>query len=86
LEKVLIEMRMVVFISKWMKKAALEMWKDGWGIYNQDTEIRISKIYGLSWNERKGFLYVKCNFDYYVNEFCEEYKNESSKPNLKVIK
>ena len=64
----------------------LGMWKDGWVLYNQDTEIRITKIYGLSWNERKGFLYVKCNFDYYVNEFCEEYKKESNKPNLKVIK
>jgi len=64
----------------------LGMWKDGWVLYNQDTEIRITKIYGLSWNERKGYLYVKCNFDYYVNEFCEEYKKESNKPNLKVIK
>lgn len=62
------------------------MWKDGWTIYNQETEIRIKKIYALSWNERKGLLYVKCNFDYYINEFCEEYNNQSSKPNLKVIK
>lgn len=62
------------------------MWKDGWIIYNQETEIRIKKIYALSWNERKGLLYVKCNFDYYVNEFCEGYKNKSNKPNLKVIK
>ena len=64
----------------------LGMWKDGWVIYNQDTQIRINKIYALNWNERKGVLYVKCNYDYYINEFGEGYKNKSSKPNLKVIK
>lgn len=64
----------------------LGMWKDEWMVYNQDTQIRINKIYGLSWNERKGLLYVKCNFDYYINEFSEEYKKEISKLNLKVIK
>ncbi|ALB44027.1 hypothetical protein [Clostridium beijerinckii] len=62
------------------------MWRDGWIIYNQDTKIRINKIYALSWNERKGLLYVKCNFDYFINEFSENYKKETNKPNLKVIK
>jgi len=64
----------------------LGMWKSGWVVYDQDTEIRINKIYGLSWNERKGLLYVKCNYDYYINEFSEGYKKESNKPILKVIK
>lgn len=64
----------------------LGMWKDGWLIYKQSTEIRINKIYSLSWNERKGVLYVKCNYDYYINEFCEGYKNISNKANLKIIK
>ena len=62
------------------------MWKDGWVLYNQDTKIRINKIYALSWNQRKGLLFVKCNFDYFINEFSEGYKKEANKPNLKIIK
>ncbi|NRT61802.1 hypothetical protein BJV45_003136 [Clostridium saccharoperbutylacetonicum] len=62
------------------------MWQDGWTICNQRTMIKIKKIYALSWNDRKGLLYVKCNLEYFINEFSEEFEKQESKPNLKVIK
>nr|WP_236886756.1 hypothetical protein [Clostridium beijerinckii] len=47
--------------------SSVGMWRDVWTIYNQDTKIRINTIYTLSWNERKVLLYIKCNFDYFIN-------------------
>ncbi|NYC04393.1 hypothetical protein [Clostridium beijerinckii] len=62
------------------------MWKhDIWTVYEQDTSIKINKIYGFSWDERKGLLKVKCNYDYYINEFSEEYQKERSKPDLRLL-
>lgn len=64
----------------------LNMWDTGWSLYGNETEIRIRKIYGLSWNERKGIIKVKCNIDYFINEFSEDYRKEKNKPDLKIIK
>ncbi|AJG98842.2 hypothetical protein LF65_02256 [Clostridium beijerinckii] len=65
----------------------LGMWEtDRWTLYDVDTDIRINKIYGMNWNKERGLLNVKCNADYYINEFKNEYKKEANKPILKVIK
>ncbi|MDR3598420.1 hypothetical protein [Clostridium sp.] len=64
----------------------LGMWSDKWTLYDNETEIRLNKIYSISWEKTKGYLYVHANCDYYINEFCEGYKPEKNKPNLKVIK
>lgn len=64
----------------------LNMWDTGWSVYGNETEIKIKKIYGLSWDQRKGILKVKCNYDYYINEFSEGYQKEKNMPDLKVIK
>ncbi|WP_459482088.1 hypothetical protein [Clostridium saccharoperbutylacetonicum] len=64
----------------------LGKWEDRWTYYDNETEIRINKIYGLQWDKTKGKLYIYANCDYYVNEFSKGYKEWDSKPNLKVIK
>lgn len=62
----------------------INKWDDGWQINGVSTEIRINKIYGLTWNTKTGNLIVHCNCDYYINEFHENYTE--TKPTLKIIK
>ena len=66
----------------------VDMWDDGWQINGIDTKIKIKKIYGITWDNKSGYLILFCNLDYYVNEFSDEYKNKDKdkKPVLKIIK
>jgi len=64
----------------------LNMWQDGWEYNGVSTEIRIISINGLSWDTRKGILYVHCWYEYYLNEFLKDYKEPKEKPKLKLIK
>lgn len=58
---------------------AIGVWSTGWKLYDNDTEIKINRILGLSWNATSGLLYVHADFDYYVNEFNEKYKEAIEK-------
>lgn len=64
----------------------INKWYDGYELFGVDTEIRVRRIFGFKWDERKGFMYIYCDCDYFVNEFHEDYKEPSKKPNLIVIK
>lgn len=64
----------------------LDMWSDGWELYGNDTQLRIIRIYGLSWDKTKGLLYVHCSCEYYINEFSDGFIEDKNKPKLKLIK
>lgn len=61
-------------------------WMDDYTVYGVDTLIRITRIWGLSWDTKKGYLIIHASCDYYVNEYSKKYKKESNKPDLKIIK
>lgn len=61
-------------------------WNSNYVLNGTDTEIRINKIYGLSWDKKAGILLIHSNCDYYINEYHEDYKEPSKKPVLKVVK
>ncbi len=63
----------------------LGCWSSGWEKNGNDTEVKIRNIYGLTWDNRGGYLNVHCNCDYFVNEFLEG-DSDSNKPVLKIIK
>ncbi|NOW93105.1 hypothetical protein BCD91_005128 [Clostridium beijerinckii] len=77
---------LILPFNLYMDIPPLNMWEDSWTVCENDTEVRINKIYALSWDNQKGLLKVKANVDYYINEFSEEYINNKNKPILKVIK
>lgn len=77
---------LILPFNLYMDIPPLNMWEDSWTVCENDTEVRINKIYALSWDKQKGLLKVKANVDYYINEFSEEYINNKNKPILKVIK
>lgn len=58
-------------------------WEDRWTLYDNETEIRINKILGITWDKEKGYLLVKASCSYYINEFSDGYK---SRTNLKLIR
>lgn len=64
----------------------IDVWNNNYEIGGVDTEIRIRRIHGLSWNNKRGLLYVHCNCDYYINEFHDNYVERKERPDLKVIK
>lgn len=64
----------------------LNTWYDYWQLNDVDTEIRVTRIYGLKWDIKTGELIVQCNCDYYINEFHEDYKEPKQKPNLTIVK
>lgn len=64
----------------------LNVWNDNYMVGGVDTQIRMKGIYRLSWNTKKGLLYIHCNCDYYINEFHEDYTELKDKTILKVIK
>jgi len=59
---------------------------DRWGLYGEDTSIKIHSIKGLNWDKKRGLLFIYADCSYYVNEFSESYIEEESKPKLRVIK
>ena len=61
-------------------------WTTGYTINNIDTEIRINIIKHISWDKERGYLYLHCNCDYYINEYHEDYREPTEKPKLKIIK
>ncbi|MDQ0150582.1 hypothetical protein ACFO6R_12645 [Eubacterium multiforme] len=63
----------------------LNTWNNDWKVNGEDTEIRITKIYGLTWDKEKGYIKLHCNCDYYINEFSNTHK-DNKKPILKIIK
>ncbi len=64
----------------------LNTWCDYWKLNDVETEIRVTRIYGLKWHTKAGELIVQCNCDYYINEFHENYKEPKEKANLKIVK
>lgn len=64
----------------------LNVWNDNYTLRGVETEIRIKRIHGLSWNTKRGLLYVHCNCDYYENEYSKNYEEPKDKTKLKVIK
>lgn len=61
-------------------------WDDRWTLYDNDTSIRIRDIRGITWGVKEGYLYIHANCDYYVHEFKEGYKENQSKPKLRLVK
>ena len=64
----------------------LHEWCDNWQLNEVSTEIRINKIYGLTWNTKSGNLIVHCSCDYFINEYHKNYIKPKQKPTLTVIK
>lgn len=64
----------------------LNTWWDDWEVNGVDTEIRINRITGLTWDTKQGNLIIYCNCDYYVNEYQDDYVKPGEKPNLKIVK
>ncbi|MBV4417177.1 hypothetical protein KM789_13270 [Clostridium tyrobutyricum] len=64
----------------------LDEWCDDYTLNEVDTELRIKRIYGFDWDTKSGYLMVRCNCDYFINEFSEDYIEPKSKAILKVIK
>jgi hypothetical protein len=64
----------------------LNTWCNDWQINGVDTSIRINRIQGLKWDSKKGNLVVLCNFDYFINEYHEDYKEPRGKSILKIVK
>jgi len=64
----------------------LNVWDDNWTINGMDTEICITRIHGIKWDARKGFLILYCQCRYYVNEYHKEFKEPEKKAILKLIK
>lgn len=62
------------------------MWDDRWTLHDTDTEIKIIKIYHMTWDKQSGYLYIHATCEYYINEFNQEYKENLNKPSLKIIK
>lgn len=61
---------------------AIGEWNDNYQLSGMDTRIKIVKIIGLEWNQRKGTLIVICEFDYYINEYSENYRKPTK---LKLV-
>ena len=64
----------------------IDCWVNDYTMKGLETEIRINRIYSLSWDSKNGYLYIHCNCDYYINEYHEDYKEDIEKPKLKIIK
>jgi len=60
-------------------------WDKGWTMGGVDTEVRISRIYGIDWDQKKGKLILHCRCEHYVNEYHEDYKKPGKKPLLKLV-
>jgi hypothetical protein len=64
----------------------LNTWCDYWTIRGVDTEVKVNRIYGISWDNKKGNLVVHCNCDYFINEYHDDYKESDDKSILKIVK
>lgn len=64
----------------------LNTWCDFWQIGGVDSEVRVKKIYGIDWDSKTAELIIKCNIDYFINEYHNNYKEPNIKPKLKIIK
>lgn len=64
----------------------LNTWFKGWSINEVSTEIKITNIYALKWDTKKGYLNVHCEVYYYINEYHEDYEEPQEKPKLKIVK
>jgi hypothetical protein len=64
----------------------IDKWCNNYEFNGVETELRIRKIYHLSWDKQSGYLYIHCNCDYFVNEYHENYVEPKNKPDLKIIK
>lgn len=73
-------------IGLFQEAPTINHWDDRWTMYDVDTEIRITKIYGISWDKQGGYLYIHADYDYYINEFHEDFNQPIESPELKLIK
>ncbi|WMI81582.1 hypothetical protein [Anaerotignum sp. MB30-C6] len=66
----------------------LGVWNDDFEMGSKETEIKITKIHGIKWDRRKGYLCVICSIDYFINDFADDYQESKDKvkPVLKLVK
>ena len=64
----------------------LHQWCDNWQLNNVSTEIKISRIQGLTWNAKAEHLIIHCNCDYFINEYHDDYIKPKEKSIFKIIK
>lgn len=57
----------------------LNTWDNNWMINNLDSEIKITRIHGISWDSKKGNVIVHCNIEYFINEYHEAYTKPPKK-------
>lgn len=63
----------------------LDTWDDSWTMNGVDTELKIVRVNGISWNKQRCTLILHCRCEYYVNEYHEDYKKPDKKPVLKLV-
>lgn len=64
----------------------LNTWTDGWTFRGVETEIRINRIQGLTWDTKGGYLEVHCNCDIFINEYHDDYVETPQRPKLTIVK
>lgn len=64
----------------------LKTWCKGWLINEVSTEIKITNIYALKWDTKKGYLNIYCEVYYFINEYHEDYVEPKEKPDLIIVK
>lgn len=64
------------------------VWTDEFELNDKETELKITYIRGIGWDNRKGYLKVKCDINYWENDFAEDYQDskDTMKPVLKLVK
>lgn len=75
-----------IAIAIYQEFPLLNTWDSRWQVHDVDSEVRVRKIYGITWNTKAGKLIVHCNCDYFVNEYHDDYAGTEEKTVLKIIK